>query len=279
MPHPGLATWTISITCVACSLLSTWSLALLATARIDRVSFVTERLHLGATWLQTNHVPLGIALTAAAYLGLRVMRSVNTIRRFAAERRRWAAIATHVDGGLYVLDDPRPIVFTVGGHHPIIIASQGLLHLLDNKERQAVLAHEQAHITYKHWLHRLLVELAIAAEPLLRPARGAIHLQTERTADEGAARTIGDRRPVLSALRRLRQARSAGASQLLGHPTLWLHFHEDNDVDLRINALAQSPAPPHLRSLGPYAAVIAAATFASIDATQQLFHLLDHAMH
>ena len=280
LPHPELATWAITISCVVCSLLSTWSLVLLATARIDRVSFITERMHLSGSWLRTNHVPFGVAAIAATYLGVRAARLLNTLRTIATEQHRWRPVVADACGGLVVLDEPTPMIFAVGGRPGMIVASRGLLRLLDHQERKAVLSHEQAHIDRRHWLHRSVVELAIGAEPFLRPARRAIHLQTERVADEAAAKAVGDRRPVLSGLRRVRQARISGDNPVPVLPTPVLRFHGDTDmVELRLDALSQSPVPLRLRILGPYAAVVVAATWASADATGQLLHLLAPALN
>ncbi|MET9555217.1 M56 family metallopeptidase [Streptomyces sp. NPDC006645] len=81
-----------------------------------------------------------------------------------------------------------------------IVVSTGMLACLEPPEREALLAHERAHLAGRH--HRLLlaVRLAGCANPLLRPLMSAVTYGTERWADEEAARVTGDRRTTALAV-------------------------------------------------------------------------------
>jgi hypothetical protein len=88
-----------------------------------------------------------------------------------------------------------------------------MLDALDARERQALLAHERAHLVCAHHVFVALAALAAATNPLLRPVAAAVVYCTERWADEHAATAVGDRRTV---------AHTIGKAALLTrhHPTL-----------------------------------------------------------
>jgi len=46
-----------------------------------------------------------------------------------------------------------------------------MLRTLSADERRALLAHEAAHLTYRHHVYTQLTDVAAAANPLLRPLR------------------------------------------------------------------------------------------------------------
>jgi hypothetical protein len=99
-----------------------------------------------------------------------------------------------------VLEDPSPEAFTLPGLPGRIVVSTGMLASLDLDERQAMLAHERAHLRYHHYLLTAAAQLAATANPLLRPAATAVGYMVERWADEDAASGCGDRRLVATAI-------------------------------------------------------------------------------
>ncbi|MET4920924.1 M56 family metallopeptidase [Streptomyces sp. PSRA5] len=99
-----------------------------------------------------------------------------------------------------VLRDASPYAYALSGASGRIVVSTGMLACLDPAEREALFAHERAHLAGRH--HRLLlaVRLAGCANPLLRPLMSAVTYSTERWADEEAARVTGDRRTTARAV-------------------------------------------------------------------------------
>ncbi|WP_426502903.1 M48 family metalloprotease [Dactylosporangium sp. McL0621] len=74
-----------------------------------------------------------------------------------------------------------------------ILVTTGLLELLDAQEQAVVYAHEQAHLRRGHHRVAALAAAAAAINPLLRPVPAAVDVLIERSADEDAARDVGDR--------------------------------------------------------------------------------------
>jgi len=98
--------------------------------------------------------------------------------------------------------DPAADAYTVPGHPGRIVVSAGMLDALDAAGREALLAHEHAHLSRRHYLYTTAARLAAAANPLLRPLAGAVDFTVERWADEEAAHAVGDRRQVATAVAR-----------------------------------------------------------------------------
>jgi Zn-dependent protease with chaperone function len=91
-----------------------------------------------------------------------------------------------------VVDDPVPQAHALGvgvlGLGRIVVSS-GLLRLLDADERNAVIAHEHAHLDQHHALLVTVSRLSAALNPLLVPIADDLRFALERSADEAAAAT------------------------------------------------------------------------------------------
>lgn len=137
-------------------------------------------------------VALVMAATACVYV-------VRRHYRFHALAHR-TLDASSARSEVAVLRDASPYAYALPGSPSRIVVSTGMLTCLDPAEREALLAHERAHLTGRH--HRLLlaVRLAGCATPLLRPLMSAVTYSTERWADEEAARVTGDRRTIARAV-------------------------------------------------------------------------------
>ncbi|GAA3302690.1 M56 family metallopeptidase [Dactylosporangium vinaceum] len=140
-------------------------------------------------------VPDWLALIAALLL---VWCAVRLVRE--AWRRDQAASVLHGAGrptaGLLVADWSAARAVAVPprrGRKGHIMVTTGLLQLLDSRERAVVFAHEQAHLRRQHHRVAALASAAAAVNPLLRPIPAAVDVLIERSADEDAARDIGDR--------------------------------------------------------------------------------------
>lgn len=200
-----------------------------------------------------DSVPAVLAATLVSGLGAGTVRVVAVLRR-----RRWVTRELHAlcetcgvgREELVVAPIAHPHAFAVparfgraestGGR---ILVTIGMLRALDAAERRALLAHERAHLSYRHHRQRAIVEFAAALNPLLIPARSAVAYLVERAADEQAATTIGDRRVAAYALA---TAAMAGASPAGTHRVIPPDATLGNSrfgVARRIAALHAAPLP------------------------------------
>lgn len=113
-------------------------------------------------------------LALGAVYPLRVARAAVRVSRatarLAAQTTMTATETLPVPGGPagYVLAADRPVAYALGGRAERVVVSQGLLALLDHQERDAVVAHEQAHVRLHH--HRLLCFAQVVAAALGKAA-------------------------------------------------------------------------------------------------------------
>lgn len=110
---------------------------------------------------------------------------------------------------LLVVDSDRPDAFVTPGWRGRVVMTTGLLRALSDTERRAVLEHERSHIRHRHAWWLLAVDLAAAANPLLRATARTVALTVERWADEDAADVLADRRLVAIAVGRAALLRNA----------------------------------------------------------------------
>jgi beta-lactamase regulating signal transducer with metallopeptidase domain len=153
-----------------------------------------------------------------------------------------------------VLDRPEPEAFALPprrGEQGRIVVSAGMLRILDAAERRVLLAHETAHLRHRHHRHRALAGLIAAANPLLATLPGAVHLLTERWADEEAAAAVADRDVAARALARAALATGA-ADRRSPFDGVVQCFHR-HGVPSRVRALLAG-APPRR----PFAALLLA---------------------
>lgn len=144
------------------------------------------------------------ALTLAVYRVLR--RAASETARLRAAHARVAHLPDA--GGLCVLDDPRPDAYALPGGRGRtnrIVVTSGMLRALGPVEREALLAHERAHLASKHHLFLSVAHLAGWCHPALGTVTAHVSFAAERAADEAAARGCGDR---------------ALAAQAVGHAAL-----------------------------------------------------------
>jgi Zn-dependent protease with chaperone function len=178
-------------------------------------------------------------------------------------------------GGLVVIQDSHADAYTVPGLPTgRIVVSTSMLQALDPSERRALLAHETAHLSRRHHVFVQLVDIAAAADPLLRPLRRAVRLGVERWADEFAARRIGDRRVVACALARAGLARaSTGASRAVPGALAGA----DTDLCRRVHALLSTP--PRRRPVATIllAGLVVALMLASVSTADHLDARFDRA--
>ncbi|QBJ96344.1 M56 family peptidase [Rhodococcus sp. ABRD24] len=147
------------------------------------------------------------------------------------------------------LEHPVPMAYSVSGRPGFVVATEGLSSSLSSIERDAVLAHERAHLNGHHHLIVSVCDVLASAfpvVPLFVRAQHAVHTVIELAADQQAARATSPA-AVSSALSAV-----AGASSQTPAWTLGL----GSDMDLRLWRLRRNP-----RSRFPRLACCAAAAF------------------
>ena len=100
------------------------------------------------------------ALVVSSFGAARAVRVLRTQRRLRQDRA----------GAPQVIDNPEAFAFTLPGTGGQIVLSNGLVQLLDDDERDIVVAHERAHASFRHDRYVLAAQLANALLPPLRPS-------------------------------------------------------------------------------------------------------------
>src|SRR5512133_750136 len=173
------------------------SLGFLALAQVPAVAALGDWSPIALRATQLGPIPVEVAAGVAMLLLLgsavrHALRAGHLLVRADATCRQIGA-HTH---GLVVVDDELPDAYalpTLPGRLPgslpdgiggRIVVSTAMLRALSADERRVVLAHEAAHLARRHHLYIQLAELAVAANPLLRPTACGVRLAVERDADE-----------------------------------------------------------------------------------------------
>lgn len=256
-PRAGVGLVTLMTVMAATAVV--WGLVLLVIGGLLGVPGVLARLRWCEEVVRAGHqAPPLVAVAAAVSLGVGLVRGV-------AFEVRWRRTVDAHRGrrGVEVLDVDEPVAFSVPGTGSVVL-SRGLLAVLDPRERQAVLAHEQCHLDRRH--HRFLrtVGLAGAVVPILGRLVAHVRLATEREADEAAASVVGDRRTVARAIA------AAAIGVPVGGPAMAMGDHA---VTHRVEELLY----PRTTSWVAVAAVVAALganLVALSSSTLQLHHLV-----
>jgi Zn-dependent protease with chaperone function len=150
-------------------------------------------------------VGLAWAVVLAARLaGSLVVATVRTLRARARLRRLVDLVARPYPPArdARVLDHPAALAYCLPGLRPRVVLSAGTLHLLDDKQVAAVLAHEHAHTRARHDLVVLPFRALYASlpwVPWVRRAHQAVTMLVEMLADDRACR-CHQRRVLASAL-------------------------------------------------------------------------------
>jgi Peptidase family M48 len=149
----------------------------------------------------------------------------------------------HGAGDVTVVDDERADAYALPGRRGTpgrIVVTSGMLRSLTAGEREAVFAHERAHLAGRHHLYLAAAELAAHCHPALRPMGAAVALAAERAADEAAAHATGDRRTTAHAVGRAALAARVPA----GARPAFLPSAAAGPVPHRVAALLRPPCAP-----------------------------------
>ena len=201
--EPRAATWLLTASALALATLSSAALGILAGAGLIRLSLAAWAGHWSATTVRAGDpvtwaeaAPAAMLLAAAAYAAVRLLWRRGRALIAAGTQ---AACLPGIDQ-LVIIDDPVPDAYALPGLPGRIVVSTGMLQALDHADRDAMLAHERAHLDGHHYAFLAAAHLAAAANPILRPLATAVAYTVERWADENAAHACGDRRQVARAV-------------------------------------------------------------------------------
>jgi hypothetical protein len=273
---PRTGVWCLSAAALTASISWIVSLSLIALTGLGRITFVANEGHFSASvWRRMDPVGVWTARVAGVVLTVCLARLVHRLVLELLARRQIRRLSGgfNTDDVLVFVDDEAPHAYAVGGRHPRIVVSRGLIRGMDAAERRAVLSHESAHLRHRHDMHLMVLRLAAALNPLLRPFVPAGALAVERWADEETAVSVGDRVLVARALVR---AALAGSERARTPPAALAHA--TGDVSFRVTALMQGPPRPR-RSITAVASLLLIATFMAPGVTAtNLGDLLDAAM-
>jgi Zn-dependent protease with chaperone function len=185
----------------------TGGVALLAAALLGRVNLFGYVGHWSArAFAATVPVPPAVGVVGTGLLVVAALALALASQRLVAEMLRLYRLHREVSparcGDVAVVDAPVPGAVALPGWHGSIVLTSSMLQALQPAEQRVLLAHERAHLRHRHWSYRLLVRLAAALLPSLRPVVGQCDQALERWADESAADAVGDRPLVARALAR-----------------------------------------------------------------------------
>ncbi|MFI9051109.1 M56 family metallopeptidase [Streptomyces sp. NPDC053427] len=202
---PRAAAWLLTGCAAALAACASAALGLLVAAGALRLPVVAALDHLSLRLLGGDPaVTVPVAYAAGALLAGCAVAVGRRALRHRAELRtaRRAADAHAAAGDLCVLPDPVPDAYALPGKPDRVVVTAGMLRALGPAEREALFAHERAHLSGRHHLFLLTVALASACHPLLRGLRAPLAYALERWADEAAAFQVGDRRLTARAIGR-----------------------------------------------------------------------------
>jgi Zn-dependent protease with chaperone function len=186
--------------------------------------------------------PVVLALAALSTVSLgtgmvRLHRAWAATRRRAASWRGRAVAVQHTAGTtpLHEIEDPFPVVATVGVRRPRFFVARQVVKTCSEAELAAILAHERAHLRARDNLKGLLVEGC--ADPLwalgvARRMEEAWRQSVEKAADEMACRETP---PVDLASAIVKVARLA--TERRSAPTVSAALHDGSPIADRVHAL------------------------------------------
>jgi Zn-dependent protease with chaperone function len=286
--EPRAATWLLAGSALALAVFSSAALAVLAAAGVVRLPLVALVGDWSASTVRSgDSVSKAEAVLAALLFGAAAWAALRMLWRRARALAAAAVEAACLPGPaqIVVVADPAPEAYALPGLPGRVVVSTGMLGALEPGEREAMFAHESAHLTGHHYAFVAVTQFAAAANPLLRPLAETVAYTVERWADERAAAACGDRRRVARAVgkaalatrRTPTRALPFGTLGLLGLPGAAALFARRRDapesagpVPRRVAALLapppRRPVPALDRSLLPVAVTVGAVGASALSA-------------
>ncbi|MER5796216.1 M56 family metallopeptidase [Streptomyces sp. NPDC001980] len=270
---PRPAAWALAGGALVTALGWLGSLALLAFTGLAQIPEVAEEGRWSVTALRADD-PVYLTVSAVATVALLVsltglaVAAVRQARHLLWARRECARLPGDLE--LTVLDDASPHAFALPGAPGRIVVSHGMLRCLGDTEREALLAHERAHLRGRHHVFQSAWRLTAAACPLLRPLAETGGYVLERWADEEAAEHVGDRTVVARAVGRaaLASAKAPAGASLAA---------TGGAVPQRVRALLAPPPPRRALPLVAGAALLALSCASLAEATSDSERMIEGA--
>jgi Zn-dependent protease with chaperone function len=263
---PAAAARLLTLVAVSSALTVGWALLLIAFGWAITYPSVDNV----AAWCMVatpGHHPVGTVLGFAALATL----LVGTIRAVAAAVRFWRTDAAwRGSDPVEIIASSEPIAFAVPGRRGTVVVSTGLLGGLPRGQRDALLAHEHAHVRLHHHRYVRATRLAASIVPVLYPLEQWVTLATERWADEAAAATVGDRRIVADAL-------VAAASMQVTRGDLL--FASASHVEERVGALLAPRTDRRGLARAAFVAAWASLAVSLVSSIVELHHLVAFVQH
>ncbi|MGY3684974.1 M56 family metallopeptidase [Streptomyces sp. TE33382] len=262
--RPAAAMW--ALTATACVLAGSWLVALGGLLLAGTLT-VTAVAHLGHLIHPLNVAPAWIAYPVTALTVGTLAVCATTVTRSALYQLRHCRTALKrlanapSAGDLSILDQPEADAYALPGNPGRIVVTSGMLRTLEGPEREALFAHERAHLAGRHHYFLAATDLATRCLPGMNALRGAIALAVERVADEAAARAVGDRNLTARAIGR---AALAGAADGTNRP-FFAAGASGGPIPQRVKALLKPATAPH-RLAAAAAGLLLAATSATTGA-------------
>jgi Zn-dependent protease with chaperone function len=270
---PRSSAWALACTALVTAVGWAGALGLLAFTGVAQIPQIAQEGSWSVPVLRAEDpvylaVAVGSALLLAGGVVSLGVAAVRQVRQVLRARRECARLPGRTE--LAVVDDAAPLAFALPGAPGRIVVSRGMLRCLGDDEREALLAHERAHLRGRHHLFLGLWRLTAALNPLLRPMAAAGGFLLERWADEEAAERVGDRAVVAHAVGRAALA-AAAAPRSVGLAVT------GGEVPQRVRALL---GPPPARRNLPFvtgALLLAVCCVSLVHAASDSDHMLDSA--
>nr|WSW70947.1 M56 family metallopeptidase [Streptomyces sp. NBC_00995] len=273
---PARAALLLAATGAGLALCTVFALALLVVAGAGRLSAVAAAgkfVHPLTAAAPGTAVPLAAA--ALALLAGCAAAVTHTARCHWGQLHRPARPGRGDGEELAVVRDGRPDAYALPGRPGSpgrIVVTTGMLQALDPAEREALLAHERAHLAGRHHLYLAAAELSARCHPALRALRAPLAYALERCADESAAQAVGDRRVAARAIGRAALAPRTSSEPSGPRPAVALAAAA-GPVPRRVAALlgrATAHRSPGRAAAAILLACVAVSGGAALDATYDL---------
>jgi hypothetical protein len=296
---PAAASWLLAGSALALAAASSAVLGLLALTALLRIPLAAAAGGMSVRVLsQDAPASLPIAVAAGALLAVSATAAGRALWRRAGALAAAFGQARRLPGAaqLVVTDDETADAYTLPGWPCRIVVTAGMMRALTPAERQVLLAHEQTHATWFHYLFTSAARVAAAANPLLRPVATAVGYTVERWADERSARITGNRPLAARAIAQAAMAATADPSRRPRHPNpavalgmvrgergrgrpglwgLWGLWGRPGPVPRRVAALLRPPPRPHLVLLTVAVLLVAVSGISALEASRDLHSLLE----
>jgi Zn-dependent protease with chaperone function len=147
---------------------------------------------------------LALAAAVAARTAVAAATHLHAVRRHALRHTQAVRLLGRPDPalGAMLVEHAQPAAYCVAGPDPTVVVTTATLQALDRDQMAAVLAHERAHLAWRH--HRLVAIARIAQQllpflPLMRETAAQVARLVEMHADDTAIRSH-DTRTLATAL-------------------------------------------------------------------------------